>query len=562
MLVGIPMRLLVIGLITLICAPSAASAQTSRDAGIAAFVRGDYVEAARIFGPLAEDAQSPDQAARLILGMLNDGGYAGQGGTLRACALYMSAAATPGPFTAAAVVLARMIREELGDGVRACEDPRFLTGPVIFRNGTAAPSQATEGFIALGGGEYDRAAALLKDIAEADASRDHMAQFLMGVLYQGGKGAPLDPLRACALYHRASIAGRTPLEMATTRLMRGLWREHDNSWFARCQALGNLGFDHGFETATYDLGAGRTITWDFAGATLTSEGRTQEFPWRGPRGAAYLPLQHTTLRSGALQERRDFFELLFWSGAGDKWELSWTLFEVDASQVRHVESMTGLLTSDHRPSDTETVDVRALVSLRVNDAGMVEWALLSAKPRRSATIESPNDRRLRLEDEAARQAALARVDWSRTFDLLRAPELHYERADGCRNVALAAFTADRAEAIFVRADRQALKLDTTSRTFDLAREAAISATVHVYEAPRRSSPFCTDVSGPVNEEVWRAVSGRMTIELSPPGVSALNPAYYRATIRIEGAEFVSPSGKRIRQSAPIVISALVGLMAG
>ena len=99
-----PRSLLICAAVIAILPAAAAVAQNGRDDGIKAFMRGDYVEAARILGPLAEDAQSPDQTARLIIGMLNDSGYAGQGGTSRACVLYGAAAATPGPFTEPAVL--------------------------------------------------------------------------------------------------------------------------------------------------------------------------------------------------------------------------------------------------------------------------------------------------------------------------------------------------------------------------------------------------------------------------------------------------------------------------
>ena len=541
--------------------PTAALAQTTRDDGIKAFVRGDYVEAARILAPLAEDAQSGDQTARLLVGMLNDSGYAGQGGTLRACASYGAAAATPGPFTQAATVLARMIREELGNGSRFCEDERFLKGPVTFRNGAAVASAATDGFTALARGEVDSAAALLKNLAESDSSSDQVAQFLMGTMYQGGRGAPLDPLRACALYHRASIVDGTPFSAAATRLMKGLWREHDNEWFARCQALGNLGLDHGFEPVIYDLGSGRSITWDFAGAKLTNQGKTTDFPWRGPRGAAYLPLRHTTLRSGAAQVRRDFIEMLFWSPSGDRWTLSWLLFEVSGDSVRHIADQSDLQTRDVRPGATDAPELRALVDLRVNNAGMVEWSV-PGRPGIRGTVESEEERQQHRAEEAAEAAAMARVDWTRTFDVSRIPVLRFDRTEGCGHVLVAAFSADRAEAISVHADRETLNLVTAPRTIDLARERAVSVSVHVYDRPMRSPVFCTDVGFPRSDEVWRAVSGRITIELSEPGVSAREPHLYRATIRIDGAEFVSPSGQRTRQSAPIVITALVGQMFG
>lgn len=559
------LRSLLIGAAVVAILPAAAAvAQDGRDAGIKAFLRGDYVEAARILGPLADDAQAPDQTARLIIGMLNDSGYAGQGGTSRACALYVSAAATPGPFTEPAVVLARMIREELGGGAAFCGGrPWFPLGAATFRNGAAGVSIAADAFLALARGEIDSAAASLKNVAESDAIHDQAAQFLMGTLYQSGRGAPLDPLRACALYHRASATHESPFGAAAMRLMRGLWLAHDNEWFAHCQALANLGFDHRLEPMTIELAPGRSVTWDFTGARLTNQGQTTEFPWRGPRGAAFLPLQHTTLRSGPAQERRDFIELLFWSPSGERWALSWHLFELDPGQVRHIESADGLLTSDHRPSPGETVDVRSLVTLRVNDAGMVEWAILAPNGRRSATIESPAERRRLGEEEAARSAALARVDWSRSFDPWREPVLRYDSSEGCGHVAVSALTTDRAEIISVRIDKRGLGLGAGVHTLDLSRQQGVAVTVHMYDRPLRQSPFCTDVSvGPVEEQTWRAVRGTITIELSPPGVTARDPAFYRATIRIEGGEFVGPGGRRVRQSNPIVISALVGMMFG
>jgi hypothetical protein len=559
-----PRSLLICAAVIAILPAAAAVAQNGRDEGITAFVRGDYVVAARILGPLADDAQSPDQTARLIIGMLNDSGYAGQGGTSRACALYVAAAATPGPFTEPAVVLARMIREELGGGAAFC-DGRLLfpLGPSTFRNGATGFSIAADAFLALARGEVDSAAALLKNVAESDSIRDQVAQFLMGTLYQSGRGAPLDPLRACALYHRASITSESPFGAAAMRLMRGLWRAHDNEWFARCQVLANLGFDHRFEPTTIELAPGRSVTWDFTGARLTNQGQTTEFPWRGPRGAAFLPLQHTTLRSGPGQERRDFIELLFWSPSGERWALSWHLFELDAGEVRHIESGDALLTSDHRPLPGETVDLRSLVTVRVNDAGMAEWAILGPNGRRSAAIESPAERRRLREEEAARNRALAKIDWSRSFDPWREPVLRYESSEGCGHVSVSALTSDRAEIISIRIDKRGLGLGAGVHTLDLSREQGVAVTVHMYDRPLRQSPFCTDVGmGPVDEQTWRAVRGTITIELSPPGVTARNPAFYRATIRIEGAEFVGAGGKHVRQSDPIVISALVGMMFG
>ena len=179
--------------------------------------------------------------------------------------------------------------------------------------------------------------------------------------------------------------------------------------------------------------------------------------------------------------------------------------------------------------------------------------------------ESADERREAREIEAARGAALENVDWTRRFDVRRVPSLNYAASDGCGNVYLYAFTSDRAEAISVRVDRSELQLSTTARSFDIARHpTSITVNVTVYQQPMRHTEVCTDVGispAPVTE-TWRAVAGQMTIELSPPGIRTRTPWLYRATIRIDNAEFIDSSGRRHRQAAPIVLSAVVGSGAG
>ena len=101
----------------------------------------------------------------------------------------------------------------------------------------------------------------------------------------------MDKLHACALYHRASMDSEAPFGSQAERLMRLMFRAQGAAWFANCQALANLGFDHRFEPVTFDLVPGHSVAWDFNGATVTYQGEAKPFPMRlGGRGAAYLPL--------------------------------------------------------------------------------------------------------------------------------------------------------------------------------------------------------------------------------------------------------------------------------
>jgi hypothetical protein len=76
-----------------------------------------------------------------------------------------------------------------------------LAGP----SSVAAQSSVADGVAALARGDYQRAAEILRPIAERESDWDPAAQFFLGSMYEAGLGVPRDPLRACALYHRASV---------------------------------------------------------------------------------------------------------------------------------------------------------------------------------------------------------------------------------------------------------------------------------------------------------------------------------------------------------------------
>jgi hypothetical protein len=90
----------------------------------------------------------------------------------------------------------------------------------------------------------------------------------------------------------------------------------------------------------------------------------------------------------------------------------------------------------------------------------------------------------------------------------------------------------------------------------------VSLNVHVYERPLRPS-FCSHTGPPTPPgALWRAVAGTVTIEVSPPGIRAGAPQLYQATARIVNGVFVDEAGRRVRQTAPITLTALVGGMSG
>jgi TPR repeat protein len=539
-------------------------AQGTREDGLQAFVSGDYARAAQILGPLAEAPQSSDGIAQFLMAMLYDTGQGVGRNTSLACGLFQKAAAGAGPFADQATLLARALREEMRPGAVSCPvgpAPRPAESPLFGLAAERTFSLAGDALVAIGRDDHTGAANLLTPIAELDGRADPAAQFLLASLYDSGHGAPLDPLRACALYHRATRDEKTPFGREALRLMLAMARAHRNGWFADCQALADFGFEHRFEPATFDLGPGHTITWNLEGPTITYEGRTKQVSMRlAPRGAMFLPVRHTVLKTGPgpLHDRH-FVEVYFWERARlDSWALHWYLFEVVRDELLPVTSEPALLQRAIRPSATDTPDPRDAAVLRVDERALAQWAIVAGDRQRTGPILSIEERRAAAEQEATRAAALARIDWSRTFEVSRRPSLNYgSGGDGCGNMVFAEFTDDRTEAIAIVVDGKGLGLSPAGpRTIDLARETRrVSVSVRVFDRPLRRSPFCHLVAEANHEAVWRAVRGRATILLSSPrSARSDQPETYRATIRLDSVEFVSNTGQRIRMTSPIELN--------
>ena len=155
--------------------------------------------------------------------------------------------------------------------------PRFFCTAAIIATivgGVGAQTGTADGVVALARGDYQRAVQILKPIAEDWRTNDTAAQFFMAGLYQTGRGVPADPLRACALYMRATSRhddpfGREAFPLFAAFLARG------PEFGRECHLLANIGFDHGFEPVTFDLGPGHTIEWTLTAATVTYQGRHQ-----------------------------------------------------------------------------------------------------------------------------------------------------------------------------------------------------------------------------------------------------------------------------------------------
>jgi len=437
--------------------------------------------------------------------------------------------------------------------------------------GPSAQTGTADGVAALARGDHQRAVEILRPLAEDWRSRDIVAQFFLAGLYDTGRGVPVDPLRACALYQRAasnfdSPFGRQAMALFALSMARGI------EFNQECQRLANVGFDNGFEPVTFDLGPGHSVHWTLAGATVTYDGRTrrEELPLAMP-GARVLPLRHTeltrdTVRSGS----RHFIEMFIWQPTRpDRWDLQWHVFEVVGSQIIRIDTPQPLVSIEGvAPPSAETFDARSYATLRVNDEGTAEWAVLEGEHRRVELIESEAERREVRQEKLARDGALKQVDWKRRHDVNRSPTLAYADADGCGLLQLYGWTADRAESIGVTATGSLPGSAAEPGTYDLARDVAtITVVTRVYDAPQRRFDFCSDVSMPLGADaigpvIWQAVAGTLTIGLSPPGIRARSPHLRRATITLSNVVLRNAAGTTLRMPGPVRLTAIVGGFGG
>jgi hypothetical protein len=438
---------------------------------------------------------------------------------------------------------------------------------LIPRVSAQSPQATADGVAAFQRGDYQRAAEILRPIAERFPFHDDFtAEFLMAQLYEFALGVPQDRLRACALYLRASQSPDGLGSVAGDR-HDGLTTSFSSEANATCLQWASFGFNHGFQRVTFDLGPGHWIDVDLERVTISHEGGQRQHNLPTPSsGAMFLPIEHAEL-TGRDAVRRHFVQIATWTpyqGQNPKWELTWNLYEIVKTDFI-LAGLTTLMTVAGTGSPP-AVNLHDLVDLRIGAAGEAEWISHtgpdSGRTQQIATDGERREESERRERERARMEDEQRIDWSAVRDILRMPTLAYEGGNGCANVFLFGWSADRAEAVSLHADANALQLTDAPQTFDLSTQRmGLDLRVHVFARAIRQWPFCTDVVSPgLESEVWRAVAGRVTIAVTDEVQKSQRRT--RATARIENARFLRGDGARAMQTAPVVLTAIVGWFAG
>ena len=390
----------------------------------------------------------------------------------------------------------------------------------------------------------------------------------MAGLYDAGRGVPSDPLRACALYMRAGSRFDDPFGRQAMRLL-GRSFERGAAFIEECQALANAGFDHGFEPVLFDLGPAHSVQLSLSTATVTYRGEVKRTPLPlAQPGIRGRPARYTELATGADRSvKRHFIEITFWLPVKRSWELYWSLFEVVGPELVSIApGETLAVAQGESPPPPSAVDPAEYAMVRVDEDGHAEWAIVKGDRQRVERIESEAERQERRETALARDAALKRVDWNQRPDVRRPPSMNVTDAEGCGNVLVFGWSADRAESVLVRAAGIDLASAPQPVTFDLSLASPdVTITAFVYDRPQHRLDFCSDVMlspRPADQEVWTAVGGTLTISLSPGSGGATRPRQAQATVVLNNLVLRNGEGKTVTVPRAVSMRALVGRVFG
>lgn len=137
-------------------------------------------------------------------------------------------------------------------------------------------------------------------------------------------------------------------------------------------------------------------------------------------------------------------------------------------------------------------------------------------------------------------------------------------ASGCGDIFVYRFSVDGKSAIVISAEKGTLGLSSRPATFDIgSAPAGLRVWVDRYPSRVTDVRYCNDVintATPLPVE-WKAVSGRVTIQLSADTTSATDPLY-KASVQLEDVVVEGSDNRRVTIPTVVIADITVGWYAG
>lgn len=137
-------------------------------------------------------------------------------------------------------------------------------------------------------------------------------------------------------------------------------------------------------------------------------------------------------------------------------------------------------------------------------------------------------------------------------------------ASGCGDIFVYRFSVDGKSAIVISAEKGTLGLSSRSATFDIgSAPAGLRVWVDRYASRVTNVRYCSDLimgNAPVPVE-WKAVSGRVTIQLSSDTVTATDPLY-KVNVQLEDVVVQGSDNRRVSIPTVVIADVTVGWYAG
>ena len=254
----------------------------------------------------------------------------------------------------------------------------------LFVPRTAAPqTPQADGIRAFVSGDYGRAAQILGPLAEDPQKPDQVAQFLMALLYDTGRGVGRNGFRACGLFLRAA-ATPGPFTDQAVQLARLLRDESGPMADQMCRG------DARWRTTppmTLTLAPDHFIDISDSSVVVRYRGEERRVMGSGLPDSIQLPVIHTPLDVLRPQRaRRHFLQtFIWWRDSSSSWALGWILSEVSGLEFVPVTGDRQLM-SVTSPEPPSTVNLESLARVRVTEHGEVEWVISAGTNPRSAII--------------------------------------------------------------------------------------------------------------------------------------------------------------------------------